>query len=206
MLNLLVSVPDRDPPYAAAIRMTAYTHLREFRGPDEAVKWYRRLITPERAMEEAVGFYQGEHYDLLWSIVGQGAVPEKDEQIHSLKALATLRQALPNDDPRRKNLVDYFSGRQNSLHAALAKFALGLMPEQEFAKALDAPAVRDAGAYFIGTRRASEGRYDEALEWLEAAVEHGGRMTAPSAMAGDVLVKWGGSKMSFDQIAAKKIM
>jgi hypothetical protein len=205
LIKLLLAPPVKEPAYAGPTRLAAYRQLREFAADDEAIGWYSSMVTPETAIDEATTFYKEEEYDLLWSIVGEASPPERNDHVKSIMALAALRQRLPEMDPRRQRVAQYFRHRATSLHAKLGRYALGMMSEEEFVTQVDSPAYRDAGALYIGMKLASNGRYEEALDWLQAATEHAGR-SAASSLAADVITKWATRPLTFEQVAKKGIM
>ncbi len=61
-------------------------------------------------------------------------------------------------------------------------------------------------AYFLGLKKASEGRYHEALDWLQAGLETGQGQIPPYNMTMSLLAGWSRSKKSFNRIAVAGLL
>ena len=171
----------------AGIQIWAYDELAKTDGEAAAADWLRK--TSRNAHQLALIAFQFQRYDILWVPLGDPARPTKEDELQVMRA-ASLVHNREADSPRREELVRYFESRPPNVWRAMGLFLLGkLTPEQLDRQADETLSVASRG-WLLGLRAAEQGRYQEASDWFEIAVDSDQNHEPPNAWAFEIMSRW----------------
>ena len=109
-------------------------------------------------------------------------------QVMRAASLIYIREA---DSPRREELVRYFEARPANVWRSMGLFLLGkLTPEQLDQQTRGTNLSMASRGWLLGMRAAEQGRYEEASDWFEIAVESDQNREPPNAWAYETMGRW----------------
>lgn len=201
--GLLSSIPATGPD-ESAIQIWCYDELEKTDGKEAAVQWLRKNVRIPHQL--AMVAFQFQRYDILWEPLEDPARPRKEDEIQVLRA-ASLIHSPSADDNRRKLLIEYFDGRPKPLKdfPAMGLFLLGKTNPQDLIPSVAALGVSNAG-WVLGLRAAAEGRYEEASDWLEVAVEAAKDGVPPGGWCVEILYRWWEKSRFLADLAREKVL
>jgi tetratricopeptide (TPR) repeat protein len=195
---MLANLTDTPEPAKAGILIWAHDELAKTEGDAAAAVWLRK--TTRNLHQLALVAFQFQRYDILWGALEDPAMPKKTDEMQVMRAasLICLREA---DSPRREELVRYFEGRPSSVWRSMGLFLLGkLTPEQLDQQTRGTNLTLASRGWLMGMRAAEQGRYEEASDWFEIAVESDQNHEPPNAWAYGIMSRWLGTGQSIAEL------
>lgn len=172
----------------AAILIWAYDELAKTDGEPAAADWLRKATRNPHQL--ALVAFQFQRYDILWGPLEDPARPKKTDEMQVMRA-ASLVYTREADSPRREELVRYFEARPSNVWRSMGLFLLGkLTPEQFDQQTRGTNLTLASRGWLMGMRAAEQGRYEEASDWFETAVESDQNHEPPNAWAYEILSRW----------------
>ena len=185
MLSSLTDAPEAEK---AGILIWAYDELAKTDGEAAAAQWLRTAT--RNAHQLALVAFQFQRYDLLWGPLEDPARPTKTDEMQVMRA-ASLLYTREADSPRREELVQYFEARPSNVWKSMGLFLLGkLTPEQFDQQTRGTNLTMASRGWVLGMRAAEQGRYEEASDWFEIAVESDQSHEPPNAWAYMIMSRW----------------
>jgi tetratricopeptide (TPR) repeat protein len=183
---LLTQLPATRSATDSAVAIWAYDQLEKADGKAAAADWLRKSIPVPH--ELALVAFQFQRYDILWETLEDPARRKKEDEMHLLRLAALILSGSPKD-ARWDELARYFGERDDEDWIPYARYLLhGGEP-----KFLEAPA-KEANlttvAWVAALKALSEGRYAEALDWFEVAIETDQVKIPPQAWSFETLQRW----------------
>ena len=185
---MLTNISGADEANKAAILIWSYDELAKTDGEAAAAQWLRK--TMRNAHQLALIAFQFQRYDILWLPLEDPARPTKADEMQVMRAasLIYIREA---DSPRREELVRYFEARPANVWRSMGLFLLGkLTPEQLDQQTRGTNLSMASRGWLLGMRAAEQGRYEEASDWFEIAVESDQNREPPNAWAYETMGRW----------------
>ena len=185
--------------YKAAIRIAASEQLEKAEGREAALAWLRKDLNPPNSF--ALTAFQFGRYDLLCEPLEDPGNAEKNDVLHTVRAAALIyTHEAPGTG--REDLIRYFKDRPSGEDFVVyGRYLLGETDEAAlFSRIKDISYVCSIG-WLIGVRSAGAGRYEQASDWFEVAVETDVSTIPPHAWAWGTLSRWPGNERTLSQVA-----
>lgn len=202
--RMLASLGGKDTQ-AMGLLLSAYGEAVKARGSKEALAWLKGRMPPgDPGNSFLLASFQNGHYDLLWDLFEDRRAPNLPV-LQSLRGYA-LYLSRKETDPRREPLLAYWAANASVDFSVWGRYLFGVGSREEaFSKVKDAEDLAGV-AWTIGLKAAREGRYDEANEWFQVALEVGHEHMAPAAWSWKFLTNWRRKDVFLSTIAAKKMV
>ena len=186
---MLANLASANEASKAGILIWAYDELAKTDGEAAATDWLRK--TTRNPHQLALVAFQFERYDILWGPLEPGTLLKKTDEIQVMRAASLIHQKEPADSPRREELVRYFEGRPQNVWKPMGLFLLGkLTPDELDQQTRGTDLSLASRGWLLGLRAAEQGRYDEASDWFEIAVESDQSREPPNAWAYMIMSRW----------------
>ncbi|HTR03535.1 MAG TPA: hypothetical protein VMN82_10105, partial [Thermoanaerobaculia bacterium] len=184
---LLGQVPPSRSPSDTGNAIFAHDELEKTEGKEKAMDWLRAHT---EAHQLAVAAFQFQRYDVLQEHREDPARPTKGDEVDLLRASALVWSPEP-DAAQRDLLRRHFEERPKSVWTP---YALAILSDGEPTYLMET--IQGNGAetigWFSGLRAIERGRYEEASDWLQVAVQTDQVQAPPQAWAFELLRRWQG--------------
>jgi len=182
----------------------AYAELQAAKGKRVALEWFKSRMPP--LDDPAVNWaYQHGDDELIWEYVDPTPGRVNQDKLHVLRAAACIRAAQP-DAARREAVLQYaHKVGADGWGAIYPKFLLGETDETALLASITGRDDACTAAWAIGARKVGEGKFAEANDWFEIAMETGRQQLPPIAFAYDVLAKWTEAEEPLDALAVERV-
>ncbi len=187
---------------STAFAIWAHDELAKSDGEEAAAVWLRNT-TAKDIHELAFVAFQFGRYDILWGPIEDPARPTKEDEIQLMRA-ASLIHAPDATGERHEKLVQYFQARPDNVWKPMGLFLLGKLSDEELFKAMKGRFDISSLGWMRGLRAADQGRYEEASDWFEIAVESDLNKQPPNAWAYGILSRWAGEYEPMAELQKKR--
>ena len=191
-----------DRANSTAFAIWAYDELAKADGEAAATAWLRNT-TAKDIHELAFVAFQFGRYDILWGPLEDPARPTKEDEIQLMRAASLIYAPDPTGE-RHEKLVGYFEARPENDWKVMGLFLLGKRSEEEIFKAPKGRFMVCSLGWMLGLRAAEQGRYEDASDWFEIAVESDQNQQPPDAWAYEILRHWAGQYEPLAEIQKKR--
>lgn len=206
--DVALAISERTAPVAKqAIYdwLATYREMKEVMGAPAATEWLKsRLTVPSVAETASTAFYFDGEHELLWSALTSLPNREKNNMLQLFRALALVRMRTEKQDPRWPMLTEHFEKADGrDVLVGYGRYVVGLDSEQTLIASLKSPKGICDLSYLIGVRKVNERKYDDAMDWFQAALETGNTATPLYNGTERLLTNWTRTEESFGRIAAE---
>jgi hypothetical protein len=179
-----------------------YEMLLRLKGEDEALRWLKPQITPDRADPFMVWAYRQGYDRMLWEVL-PAPRGQKAEVFWVLRAASAVRAGLQKH-PHRDELLEHFRTPGTGFYRVVGRHLLGLASRSELDAVCTGYQSAGIAAYFIGVLEQHQERNDaEALRWYRLSYEALGSTAPEASWAYDQLSAWRNSSLSLAELQAK---
>jgi hypothetical protein len=184
--------------------LRTYREMKKLKGSAEATDWLKKMISPQAAETASTAFYYEGEYDLLWDMVPSVPNRTKNNMLQLFRVAALVRTRAGEADPRRRELLrESEESSQRDMFVNYARYLLGLDDQEKLLASAIAPSQACDVAYLIGIKNVSERKYDEAMDWFQAALETGETHSPLYNSTFALISGWTRTEKSFARIAAE---
>lgn len=149
----------------------AYRHLKKSKGKEVAVRWLKESIPQKMREPGRVIFFDGQDFDLLWSVVEPPAGGELSSFTWLLRTAGAAYRGLDRDAHRQELLSRYANRLPSDFHHTMGRFLLGLEDRSSVFPLAATPEQRTETAYFLGVRALIDRHPREAVDWFRTVIE-----------------------------------
>jgi hypothetical protein len=187
-------------PGAAAIElfMANYRYLEEAEGEEKAVSWLDAKVPPQMRSYLPMFLHRDRKEQALWQLADLNGAGEETE-FAWLMAAATHVLCRCDDTTHEEQLRDHYSVDGTSHYHSLGQYLMRKKERQEVGVSRSWAAMTEA-AYVFAVRAQSEGRMEDASDWLRVVTELGQVREGEYRWAYSRLHRWATSGKSLARV------
>jgi len=187
----------------AGVLIWAYDELVKSEGETAAADWLRRTMRNPHQL--ALIALQFERYEILWEPLEDPAMTRKTDEMAALRSGSVIYMHEPVGSPRRDELLRYWESRPSSTWKSMGLYLLGKLTPAEFDQQTRGGDLSLASrGWVMGLRAAEQGRYEEASDWFEIAIESDENHQPPNAWAYGIISRWMASGKPFAELERER--
>lgn len=187
----------------AGVLIWAYDELVKSDGEPAAAEWLRQTTRNQHQL--ALIALQFERYEILWGPLEDPARAQKTDEMAALRSGSIIYTHEAASSPRRDELLRYWESRPASTWKSMGLYLLGKLSPAEFDQQTRGGDLSMASrGWVMGLRAAEQGRYEEASDWFEIAIEGDENHQPPNAWAYGILSRWMASGKSFADLERER--
>lgn len=182
--------------------VTAYTWLKQDKGMQAAEAWLAPRLPAQHRDFQSMFFYDGQAYELLWSMIPDTAGLQRPEQVWLLRAAAAA-QGEPLTGTQNTAMHDYFATAGDGWYQMLGRYVYGEgKADAILDRKLDAHALSEA-SYYLALRALKDGHYRQGAEWLNVDMDTDQLRNGEYRWGQQLLSSWLNKRQSLQVLARK---